>query len=420
MKSSLKPQQQRTSQEVECSKAFEGQDSTDFGSGWARSSQGTLGNSGVISLLRSTGAIGGSEPPNPVGPLLLQATTPNRSDPREVEADAVASRVVRGLTAGVEGQSNSDLCLQAVPGSPSVQTVEHIVSPGDTMWGIAEQYLGDGNRYIEIARENGVLNPDKISVGQRLMIDTPAASPAAAPGGIGSPGGASSVPGSAAASGALQGGPVATLNIHADTETVNRSELTMAELQNAQVGHSWVSLSYHDPSMVPAGLGNPTDGLLKSGGTSMGFWPLIMRAQGWTTPEQDNIDQGYTPGAGASQDPTHTGFSLNPLKDVPGRVEEPDNAHSPKATKAYEIQQTDVESMMTYVNGNRGHSYNLYGYNCTTFAVEAVNAANQNAPSGSNLGICLPNALYKDIYEMQKNGDSSVTTAPLQPGETNE
>lgn len=54
------------------------------------------------------------------------------------------------------------------------QTIEavktHTVVEGDTLWYISKKYLGDGNRYVEIAKLNNISNPDSISNGQVLKI----------------------------------------------------------------------------------------------------------------------------------------------------------------------------------------------------------------------------------------------------------
>ena len=47
--------------------------------------------------------------------------------------------------------------------------MEHVVVRGDTLWGIAEKYLGTGHRYTEIMKANG-LETDLIYPGQRLKI----------------------------------------------------------------------------------------------------------------------------------------------------------------------------------------------------------------------------------------------------------
>ena len=46
----------------------------------------------------------------------------------------------------------------------------HTVVAGDTLFNIAKQYLGDGNRYQELAAHNGIANPDHIEVGQVITI----------------------------------------------------------------------------------------------------------------------------------------------------------------------------------------------------------------------------------------------------------
>jgi LysM repeat protein len=48
--------------------------------------------------------------------------------------------------------------------------VSQIVQPGDNLWTFAQRYLGDGSRYPEIARLNGITNPNLIYPGQRLAI----------------------------------------------------------------------------------------------------------------------------------------------------------------------------------------------------------------------------------------------------------
>ena len=46
----------------------------------------------------------------------------------------------------------------------------HTVVSGDTLFNIAKEYLGDGNRYTELAQFNNIANPDHIEVGQVINI----------------------------------------------------------------------------------------------------------------------------------------------------------------------------------------------------------------------------------------------------------
>ena len=46
----------------------------------------------------------------------------------------------------------------------------HTVVRGDTLWSIAKKYYGNGSKYPTIAKANKISNPDKIKVGQKLLI----------------------------------------------------------------------------------------------------------------------------------------------------------------------------------------------------------------------------------------------------------
>ena len=58
--------------------------------------------------------------------------------------------------------------VEIAPVANEVRT--HTVVSGDTLFNIAKQYLGDGNRYQELATANGIANPDHIEVGQVINI----------------------------------------------------------------------------------------------------------------------------------------------------------------------------------------------------------------------------------------------------------
>lgn len=49
------------------------------------------------------------------------------------------------------------------------------VEKGDTLWAIAEKHLGSGTKYQELADINGISNPDKIYVGQKIYLTKQAA-----------------------------------------------------------------------------------------------------------------------------------------------------------------------------------------------------------------------------------------------------
>lgn len=49
---------------------------------------------------------------------------------------------------------------------------KYTVAKGDTLYGIAQKLLKDGNRWQEIAKDNKITNPRKLQTGQVLVINT--------------------------------------------------------------------------------------------------------------------------------------------------------------------------------------------------------------------------------------------------------
>ena len=46
----------------------------------------------------------------------------------------------------------------------------YVVKQGDTLWLIAKKMTGEGSNYKTIAQKNNITNPDKLHIGQRLVI----------------------------------------------------------------------------------------------------------------------------------------------------------------------------------------------------------------------------------------------------------
>ncbi len=46
----------------------------------------------------------------------------------------------------------------------------HTIAKGDTLWSLAERYLGSGKRWKEIVAANPGLDPQKLHVGQTIVI----------------------------------------------------------------------------------------------------------------------------------------------------------------------------------------------------------------------------------------------------------
>ncbi|MCI1958829.1 MAG: LysM peptidoglycan-binding domain-containing protein [Clostridia bacterium] len=67
-------------------------------------------------------------------------------------------------TATVEKQRETD-------NSPEPQEDKsYTVKSGDTLWALAKKFYDDGSRYADIAKANSISNPNRISVGQKIII----------------------------------------------------------------------------------------------------------------------------------------------------------------------------------------------------------------------------------------------------------
>lgn len=121
-----------------------------------------------------------------VNEILAPAPTPTPSK----SVDDLAREVIRGdwgngqerkdrLTAAgydystVQARVNEMLSGNKPAPKPVDNTVTYTVKPGDTLWGIAERFLGKGSRWREIYYANQAIigaNPNIIYPGQKLTI----------------------------------------------------------------------------------------------------------------------------------------------------------------------------------------------------------------------------------------------------------
>ncbi len=46
----------------------------------------------------------------------------------------------------------------------------YVIQPGDNLSKISKYFYGNANKYMDIAKANGLADPDKIKVGQKLTI----------------------------------------------------------------------------------------------------------------------------------------------------------------------------------------------------------------------------------------------------------
>lgn len=116
--------------------------------------------------------------------ILLFAAAPLTGTPAhaaELTAPTVATATAYSGTVDVDQRTpapeptrvTSRAPTQATPAPARPATIKHVVERGETLWSLAEQHLGEGSRYRELAELNrDVLGPDPgfLSVGEVLQI----------------------------------------------------------------------------------------------------------------------------------------------------------------------------------------------------------------------------------------------------------
>lgn len=123
-------------------------------------------------------------------PAVKEEPTPTPAPKPSKSVDDLAREVIRGdwsngqerkdrLTAAgydystVQARVNEMLSGNKPAPKPVDNTVTYTVKPGDTLWGIAERFLGKGSRWREIYYANQAIigaNPNIIHPGQKLTI----------------------------------------------------------------------------------------------------------------------------------------------------------------------------------------------------------------------------------------------------------
>jgi hypothetical protein len=148
------------------------------------------------------------------------------------------------------------------------------------------------------------------------------------------------------------------------TIAVDREQVGLGRLSTGNVGHTWVKLSDDAGNRF-----------------SYGFWP-------------------------------ETGFMREkPFSSVKGCVHHPDTRHEPP--RATEYKEVNYPLTMARYGRALGHAqrvcgakpdYNLFSYNCTSFAIDVAKAAGVSPPSSTTLAIHNPNALYEGMEERREEG----------------
>lgn len=109
-------------------------------------------------------------------------------DPSRLQAGKTIRIPGGKASAGATSPAAAPVMLAAQPGGAKAQAAPArtwTVKNGESLWKIAQQALGDGKRWREIAALNPKMNPDRLVLGQVLVLPAakgaPRTAPAAAP-----------------------------------------------------------------------------------------------------------------------------------------------------------------------------------------------------------------------------------------------
>ena len=121
-------------------------------------------------------------------PVAAKAPQETKGDrPESTNSKALAPRTDR-FTALQPSPGSQRMVATTRPAAPAMALAAQVVrvNPGDSLWKIASRYLGNGNRWREIASANPeIRNPDQIPAGLEIHLPGEAATPATKPSRIG-------------------------------------------------------------------------------------------------------------------------------------------------------------------------------------------------------------------------------------------
>lgn len=149
---------------------------------WQNSSSGNVGGMRVDtdyaykdypSIIKSNGLNGYTKGNSEIP----KAETPKRKSNEEIADEVIAMKwdVVPRRKELLEQAGYNFETIQAIVNEklgvkPKATAKYYTVVKGDTLWGIAKKYYGDGNQYTKIAKANNIANANVIHIGQKLLI----------------------------------------------------------------------------------------------------------------------------------------------------------------------------------------------------------------------------------------------------------
>jgi nucleoid-associated protein YgaU len=117
----------------------------------------------TLLVLLSVAAVGCK--PKPTGPVTTVAPEPTTLEPIP-PAEPPATYPPPEPTAASPGPGRFESVPPVAPAAANTYTVQK----GDTLWSIAQRFLGDGQRWREIVDVNPGLEPAKLKIGQVILL----------------------------------------------------------------------------------------------------------------------------------------------------------------------------------------------------------------------------------------------------------
>ncbi len=92
----------------------------------------------------------------------------------------IAINYMRGQNIPLPGTKSTEQSAEKQERTQTGLPTKYTVKTGDTLWSIAETFYKSGYNWVDLQKENGLINPDHIEVGQILTVPnvTPIPTPA--------------------------------------------------------------------------------------------------------------------------------------------------------------------------------------------------------------------------------------------------
>ncbi len=132
----------------------------------------------VVQALVKFGGVASVNNQLSVRPQASNPAPPSNPDPQQ--GDAAEAPPVAGRTPAEDATAPGKKPEETSNSNPKASNIKkvgappvyHVVGEGTTLWAVAEKYLGDGSRYMEIFEANRPMlkDPNVLTVGQKLKI----------------------------------------------------------------------------------------------------------------------------------------------------------------------------------------------------------------------------------------------------------